>query len=177
MANTRSFKPKPTTEKAPETEETVESAGESKVTNASNESEVKTSGSNEASQESQTANSEHARFESQGYSDQGSESYRQRYSRYEGNGGGGYSNGGGDYNRGGYRSRSNTEDNTRDVPTEDVAGYLDIMPEGHGFLRPKYIPSDMDVYISASQIRRFNLRGGDFVDCYPEAVSKEWFWL
>ena len=52
----------------------------------------------------------------------------------------------------------------RDVPTEEVAGYLDIMPEGHGFLRPKYTPSDRDVYISASQIRRFNLREGDFVE-------------
>jgi transcription termination factor Rho len=53
---------------------------------------------------------------------------------------------------------------TRDVPTEQVSGYLDVMPEGHGFLRPKYTPSDRDVYISASQIRRFNLRGGDFVE-------------
>ncbi len=52
----------------------------------------------------------------------------------------------------------------RDVPTEKVFGVLDIMPEGHGFLRPKYIPSDHDVYISASQIRRFNLRPGDFVE-------------
>ncbi|MBI2021334.1 transcription termination factor Rho [Candidatus Daviesbacteria bacterium] len=52
----------------------------------------------------------------------------------------------------------------RDVPTEEVAGYLDIMPEGHGFLRPKFIPSDRDVYISASQIRRFNLREGDFIE-------------
>lgn len=53
---------------------------------------------------------------------------------------------------------------TRDVPTETVAGYLDIMPEGHGFLRPKYVPSDQDIYISASQIRRFSLREGDFVE-------------
>src|SRR3989344_2742588 len=53
---------------------------------------------------------------------------------------------------------------TRDVATEKVSGILDIMPEGHGFLRPKYIPSNMDVYISASQIRRFNLRGGDYVE-------------
>ncbi len=53
---------------------------------------------------------------------------------------------------------------TRDVPTEKVSGILDIMPEGHGFLRPKYIPSDKDVYISASQIRRFNLRPGDLVE-------------
>jgi transcription termination factor Rho len=52
----------------------------------------------------------------------------------------------------------------RDVPTESVTGYLDIMPDGHGFLRPKYIPSSQDVYISASQIRRFQLREGDFVE-------------
>ncbi len=52
----------------------------------------------------------------------------------------------------------------RDVPTEEVTGILEIMPEGHGFLRPKYIPSDMDVYISASQIRRFWLRAGDLID-------------
>ncbi|MBI4040038.1 transcription termination factor Rho [Candidatus Daviesbacteria bacterium] len=52
----------------------------------------------------------------------------------------------------------------RDVPTEEVSGFLDVMPEGHGFLRPKYIPSERDVYISASQIRRFNLRPGDLVD-------------
>lgn len=49
------------------------------------------------------------------------------------------------------------------VPTETVRGVLDIMPEGHGFLRPKYTPSDNDIYISQSQIRRFLLRNGDMV--------------
>ncbi len=70
-----------------------------------------------------------------------------------------------------YRSSSGYSDRysergtgMRDVPTEQVSGYLDIMSEGHGFLRPKYTPSDRDVYISASQIRRFNLRPGDFVE-------------
>ncbi len=51
-----------------------------------------------------------------------------------------------------------------DVPTETVHGMLDIMPEGHGFLRPKFTPSDRDVYISVSQIRRFLLRNGDLVE-------------
>lgn len=50
------------------------------------------------------------------------------------------------------------------VPTETVRGVLDSMPEGHGFLRPKYAPSDRDVYISQSQIRRFLLRNGDMVE-------------
>jgi len=45
--------------------------------------------------------------------------------------------------------------------TVEVSGILDIQPEGHGFLRPKFIPSQRDVYISQSQIRRFMLRPGD----------------
>ncbi len=50
------------------------------------------------------------------------------------------------------------------VPTETVRGVLDTMPEGHGFLRPKYTPSERDIYISQSQIRRFLLRNGDMVE-------------
>ncbi|MGH7246244.1 MAG: transcription termination factor Rho [Candidatus Levyibacteriota bacterium] len=48
-------------------------------------------------------------------------------------------------------------------PTEEVKGILEIQPEGHGFLRPKFIPSGRDIYISQSQIRRFMLRPGDLV--------------
>lgn len=44
-------------------------------------------------------------------------------------------------------------------------GILEIIPtEGFGFLRPiNYSPSAEDIYISASQIRRFDLRNGDKV--------------
>jgi transcription termination factor Rho len=49
------------------------------------------------------------------------------------------------------------------VPTEYMEGVLDTTPEGAGLLRPKFSPSPKDVYISASQIRRFNLRAGDMV--------------
>lgn len=50
------------------------------------------------------------------------------------------------------------------LPTEYVEGVLDIANEGSGLLRPKmFSPSDHDIYISASQIRRFNLRLGDVV--------------
>src|SRR5579872_3920769 len=38
-------------------------------------------------------------------------------------------------------------------PTEEVMGILDVQMEGHGFLRPKFVPSNKDIYISASQIR------------------------
>ncbi len=54
--------------------------------------------------------------------------------------------------------------NVMSTPTEAVIGYLDVQPEGHGFLRPKFVPSNRDVYISQSQIRRFMLRGGDKVE-------------
>ncbi len=51
-----------------------------------------------------------------------------------------------------------------DLPTEYVEGILDIAHEGSGLLRPKnFAPSANDIYISSSQIRRFNLRLGDKV--------------
>jgi transcription termination factor Rho len=49
------------------------------------------------------------------------------------------------------------------MPTQEVSGILDIQPEGHGFLRPRFIPSPRDIYISQSQIRRFMLRPGDLI--------------
>ena len=43
-------------------------------------------------------------------------------------------------------------------------GVLETMPDGYGFLRRvNYLPHDEDIYISASQIRRFGLRTGDLV--------------
>jgi len=43
-------------------------------------------------------------------------------------------------------------------------GVLEILPDGYGFLRPfGYLPSQDDIYISPSQIRRFDLRTGDRV--------------
>ncbi|WP_062052022.1 transcription termination factor Rho [Bacillus sp. JCM 19034] len=46
-----------------------------------------------------------------------------------------------------------------------MEGVLEIIQsEGFGFLRPiNYMPSSEDIYISASQIRRFDLRNGDKV--------------
>ncbi|RSL28874.1 transcription termination factor Rho [Salibacterium salarium] len=46
-----------------------------------------------------------------------------------------------------------------------MEGVLEIIQtEGYGFLRPiNYLPSSEDIYISASQIRRFDLRNGDKV--------------
>mgnify|MGYP000874975989 CR=1 FL=1 len=43
-------------------------------------------------------------------------------------------------------------------------GILERMPDGYGFLRPVgYLPSPEDMYVSPSQIRKFDLRTGDCV--------------
>ena len=42
-------------------------------------------------------------------------------------------------------------------------GVLEILPEGFGFLRSplyNYLPSPDDIYVSPSQIRRFNMKKG-----------------
>jgi len=49
------------------------------------------------------------------------------------------------------------------LPTEYVEGVLDIYENGFGYLRPQFTPSNRDIYISASQIRRFQLKMGDVV--------------
>ena len=44
------------------------------------------------------------------------------------------------------------------------AGVLEIVEDGFGFLRQeRFLPGNMDVYVSQSQIRRFGLRTGDMV--------------
>jgi transcription termination factor Rho len=51
-----------------------------------------------------------------------------------------------------------------DVETEPVTGVLDRMPQGYGFLRLSGMhEAEGDIYVSASQIRRCELRPGDEV--------------
>jgi len=46
----------------------------------------------------------------------------------------------------------------------DAEGVLEVLPDGYGFLRSNnYLSGSNDVYISQSQIRRFNLKTGDLV--------------
>jgi transcription termination factor Rho len=47
---------------------------------------------------------------------------------------------------------------------EPAQGLLDLRDEGYGFLRSTgYLAGPKDVYVSASQVKRFSLRKGDFV--------------
>ena len=48
----------------------------------------------------------------------------------------------------------------------EVSGVLEKLPDGFGFLRSArfdYVSSPDDIYVSPSQIRRFNLRTGDTI--------------
>lgn len=61
-----------------------------------------------------------------------------------------------------------------------MQGVLEILPEGYGFLRPiNYLPSTEDIYISASQIRKFDLRTGDLVSgkCRTPKENERYFGL
>ena len=49
-------------------------------------------------------------------------------------------------------------------PLEMADGILEVLQEGYGFIRcENFLPGDNDVYVSPSQIRKFNLKTGDIV--------------
>jgi transcription termination factor Rho len=51
-----------------------------------------------------------------------------------------------------------------DTDAEVREGILDILPESYGFLRvTSYLPGEKDVYVSATQVRKFGLRRGDIL--------------
>ena len=61
-------------------------------------------------------------------------------------------------------------------------GVLEILPDGFGFLRApdyNYLPGPDDIYVSPSQIRRFNLRTGDTIagQIRPPKDSERYFAL
>ncbi len=61
-------------------------------------------------------------------------------------------------------------------------GVLEVLPDGFGFLRApdaNYLPGPDDIYVSPSQIRRFNLRTGDTVSgqIRPPKDSEKYFAL
>jgi transcription termination factor Rho len=54
----------------------------------------------------------------------------------------------------------------------DVEGLLDLRDEGYGFLRTgSYLAGRDDAYVSASQVRRFALRKGDFIKGATRAAA------
>ena len=77
--------------------------------------------------------------------------------------------------RTGAASENRTEEdvsNAYSVPAETVQldsgekanGILEVMTDGFGFIRSEnYLPGENDIYVSPSQIRRFNLKTGDII--------------
>lgn len=60
---------------------------------------------------------------------------------------------------------------------ETMVGMLDLRPDGSGILKDDYRYCDKEAYISATQVRRFNLRPGDLVEGparKPKENEKYW---
>ena len=57
---------------------------------------------------------------------------------------------------------SKTRDLSKLESDNPVSGILEVLPDGYGFLRGQnYLSGPKDIYVSPSQIRRFNLKTGD----------------
>ncbi len=52
---------------------------------------------------------------------------------------------------------------------EPISGALEIVPDGHGFVRPKFTPSLRDAYLAPMQIRKYKLRPGDIIEGWAKA--------
>ncbi len=61
-------------------------------------------------------------------------------------------------------SPQNPSESKPQRPLEYADGILEVLSEGYGFIRcENFLPGDNDVYVSPSQIRKFNLKTGDIV--------------
>ena len=70
-----------------------------------------------------------------------------------------------DYNRESARENGNVPSESIQLDSGEKAnGILEVLPDGYGFIRcANYLPGENDIYVSPSQIRRFNLKTGDII--------------
>ena len=63
------------------------------------------------------------------------------------------------------RAEEGTPSDTAQLDSGEKAnGILEVLPDGYGFIRcANYLPGENDIYVSPSQIRRFNLKTGDII--------------
>ncbi|MBU2529242.1 transcription termination factor Rho [bacterium] len=78
----------------------------------------------------------------------------------------------------GKNNHGNNQNVGEDYPKEEKEGYLEILPDGFGFLRASdnsYLPSNEDVYIAPMLIKKLKLRTGDFLQgyCKHPSVNRE----
>jgi len=60
---------------------------------------------------------------------------------------------------------------------EMITGALEILADGQGYVRPKFLPSNRDAVIAAMQVRRYGLRPGDQITGVakaPRETEKYW---
>ncbi len=86
----------------------------------------------------------------------------------------------------GKKNKKNRQQQQQQQPMYDFSdilsatGVLEIVPEGHGFLRSSdfnYMPSPDDIYVSVQQIKQWGLRTGDVVSCMvrPPLEGEKYF--
>ena len=83
---------------------------------------------------------------------------RREYRHYEGRQ---------DYKNDRTEYRNDRQDYRSDMKSDepDANGILEVLAEGYGFIRcENFLPGENDVYVSPTQIRRFNLKTGDIVN-------------
>ena len=70
-----------------------------------------------------------------------------------------------EYNREPARENGNVPSESTQLDSGEKAnGILEVLPDGYGFIRcENYMPGENDIYVSPSQIRRFNLKTGDII--------------
>ncbi len=62
--------------------------------------------------------------------------------------------------------KGTTEKEQQKEEPEDAEGILEVLADGFGFLRSEnYLSGTQDIYVSPIQIRRFNLKTGDKINC------------
>lgn len=55
-----------------------------------------------------------------------------------------------------------------------ACGILEVLPDGYGFIRSdNYLPGESDVYVSPSQIRKFNLKTGDILEGHTRIKTQQ----
>ncbi len=71
-------------------------------------------------------------------------------------------------------SQDKPEENKELMPTRNIKGFLEVMPDGYGFLRgDNYLTTKSDdVYVNNAYIRKYRLKTGDMIECVVRKAKK-----
>jgi transcription termination factor Rho len=81
--------------------------------------------------------------------------------------------GAGQHDKKQHNNNNNNRNNEGREPFIEVEGLLDIK-EGHGFLRTRgYLPNEKDIFVAMHLVRRYGIRGGDYIKGVVKANQKQ----